>query len=213
MEGIDKLSWDLQGMPVFLHSLKAFLSSPMIGEVILVTQREKVFAYGELCRLFGFTELSIIPGGATRTESALLGLAALGGTDPFVAIHDAARPFVRADLIEESILAAQLYGAAAPGLRVKDTIKQVEDGFVVATPPRETLVAMQTPQVFSLPLIREALGRAQAEGLSFTDDCAAVERLGHRVYVTAGSEDNIKLTTKADLRLCEALCYDKGVMY
>ena len=103
-----------------------------------------------------------------------------------MAIHDGARPFLPEAVLEEAIQAAAQHGAAAPAIPVKDTIKVAQAGVVQSTPDRGQLFAVQTPQVFDRALLQEALGQAAAEGLSLTDDCAAVERLGRPVYLTQG---------------------------
>lgn len=204
MEGRDKILCELGGTPVLIHSLRPFEASPMIQEIVIVTRREVMLEIGELCKLYGLSKVTkILPGGASRAESVRIGLGEIRQDADLVAIHDGARPFVTQTLLEETIAAAANYGAAAPGIPLKDTIKVVEQGIVRETLPRETLCAVQTPQVFEVSLIRAALTRAGQEGAALTDDCSAVERLGFPVVMTQGSEENIKLTTPNDLLLGE----------
>ena len=103
------------------------------------------------------------------------------------------------------IRAANTYGAAAPAIAVKDTIKVVEGRVVKTTPDRSTLFAVQTPQVFDLDLLRGALKKAQLEQAQLTDDCSAVENMGMSVKIVEGDEGNLKVTTPMDLKIAEML--------
>lgn len=204
MEGEDKILYELGGIPVMIHSLRPFEASPMIREIVIVTRREIILEIGELCKRYGLSKVTkIMPGGASRTESVRIGLDEIKQDSDLVAIHDGARPFVSQAILEETIAAAAEYGAAAPGIPSKDTIKVVQEGIVRETLPRETLCAVQTPQVFEMFLIRAALTKAWQDGAVLTDDCSAVERLGFPVVMTQGDEENIKLTTPNDLLLGE----------
>ena len=147
----------------------------------------------------------VVSGGASRTESVQKGLAAVSEGTQLVAVHDGARPLVPAEVITKAVAKAAKFGAAAPAIPVKDTIKVSESGAVDATPRRETLFAVQTPQVFDADLLRGALQNAAQHGLALTDDCSAVEALGMSVQLTEGSEENIKITTPLDLELAEAI--------
>ena len=120
-------------------------------------------------------------------------------------VHDGARPLVSEAVITEAVTTAAEYGAAAPVVPVKDSIKRIEDGNIAADVARNTLAAVQTPQVFRKDLLRRALTSAAERGYSFTDDCAAVESLGTIVKATHGSYQNIKITTPEDILVAEAL--------
>ena len=122
-----------------------------------------------------------------------------------VAVQDGARPFASYELIDRVVRAANTYGAAAPAITVKDTIKVVQGGLVESTPDRSTLRAVQTPQVFDFDLLRGALGQAKATGAKITDDCSAVELLGMKVRIVEGDERNIKITTPMDLKIAQLL--------
>ena len=119
--------------------------------------------------------------------------------------HDGARPLVPPEVITKAILKAAKFGAAAPAIPVKDTIKVSKTGAVDETPDRSTLFAVQTPQVFDYALLLGALQNAKQKGLSLTDDCSAVEALGMTVLLTDGSEENIKITTPLDLDIAELI--------
>lgn len=122
-----------------------------------------------------------------------------------IAVHDAARPLVTESIITSTIKKAELTNAAAPAVPVKDTIKSVIDGKIVATPDRSTLFAFQTPQVFNADILKGALQNVLEKQIEVTDDCMAVETLGVIVYVTEGSYENIKITTPEDLMTAEMI--------
>lgn len=161
-----------------------------------------------------------VHGGATRQQSVRAGLESFGARAPspaevdaisearpkIVLIHDAARPFSTSALIQEAIESARKFGAAAPGVAATDTFKQVDaDGFIIATPPRDALRAVQTPQAFAFDLILDAHRKAAVAGLAdLTDDAAVAEWAGHRVHVFAGDAANMKITTADDLAKAES---------
>jgi 2-C-methyl-D-erythritol 4-phosphate cytidylyltransferase len=109
------------------------------------------------------------------------------------------------EVIDRTVRAAHSYGAAAPAIPVKDTIKIVESGLAATTPDRSKLRAVQTPQVFDKDLLRGALFRAEKEKASVTDDCAAVERLGVKIRIVEGDERNLKITTPLDLKMARLI--------
>ena len=206
MEGIDKIMTPLGGTPLILHTLAPFQASPLVEEIVIVTQEDKMVEIGTLCSRNGFDKVKrIVKGGATRTDSVWAGLKEVSKSAGYIAIQDGARPFVTREIIEETIRTAKARSAAAPAIPVKDTIKRAEDGVVTETLDRASLFAIQTPQGFAAPLIRAGIQKAVEEKISLTDDCAAVERLGCPVALTQGSEENIKITTPADLILGEAI--------
>jgi 2-C-methyl-D-erythritol 4-phosphate cytidylyltransferase len=112
-------------------------------------------------------------------------------------------------VIDRAVRAAHTYGASAPGIPVKDTIKVVSGGLVSSTPDRKTLQAVQTPQVFDFDILRGALKKAVKDGVEITDDCSAVERMKMRIRMVEGDERNIKITTPMDLRIAELLLEEK----
>ena len=193
-------------MPVIVRCIEAFQQAPSVAEIVVVTRAELVPEVARLCREYGLSKVAkVIRGGENRTQSARLGTLEADQNTPVIAIHDGARPFVAVQVIEDAIAQAVLSGAAAPAIPVKDTIKTAEGGIVEQTLDRAKLFAVQTPQVFDASLIRAALQKALDDGVELTDDCAAVERLGMKVVLTAGDEGNIKLTTPLDLALGESL--------
>lgn len=208
MGGKDKIMLSLRDEPVIVHTLRALEYCPYIQEIIVVTREELIVPLSKLCADYFFTKVSkVILGGDTRTQSVRLGIIEASDKAELIAIQDGARPLVTPQVLEEAILTAAKCGAAAPAIPVKDTIKRAADGVVTETPDRSELFAVQTPQVFEADLIRAALHQAVEEDVPLTDDCSAVERLGMKVTLTRGSEENIKITTPADLMIAETLLY------
>lgn len=206
MEGLDKIMMQLGGEPLLAHTLRSLEDCPLIREIILVTREDLIVEAGQLCKDFSFTKVSkVIVGGNTRLESVFAGINEVPRHTELIAIHDGARPFVTPEVLEEVIIRGAECGAAAPALPVKDTIKRAHQGVVEETLERSGLYSIQTPQVFEASLIKAALFKALQEKVVLTDDCSAVERLGMTVTLTRGSEENIKITTPADLLLGEAI--------
>jgi len=204
--GLDKVLAEVGGVPVIVRCLEAFQQAPSITEVVVVTREDLVPDIARLCQDFGLNKVAkVIRGGESRTQSARMGTLEADRKAPLIAIHDGARPFVTVQVIEEAVVQAAQCGAAAPAVPVKDTVKTAHDGIVEQTLDRGALYAVQTPQVFDADLIRAALQKALDDGVQLTDDCAAVERLGMKVMLTAGDERNIKLTTPTDLLIGEAM--------
>lgn len=206
MEGIDKILAPLGELPVLVHTLYAFQDCVKVGEVVVVTRQDLLIEVSRLCKEFNFDKVSkVVAGGAERIHSVAAGLREVRSDADLIAIHDGARPLVTQAILEETIDAAAKFHAAAPALPVTDTVKRAEGGHTCETVDRSNLWAVQTPQVFEAGLIRGALEKAVADGEQLTDDCAAVERLGMPVTLTAGSKENIKITTPFDLTLGEAI--------
>ena len=134
-----------------------------------------------------------------------MGLNAMSSKVKLVAVQDGARPLITNEVIDRTVRAAHSYGAAAPAIPVKDTIKVVTGGIVKETPERATLQAVQTPQVFDFDLLRGALKKAKEDGAAVTDDCSAVELMGMSVKIVEGDERNIKVTTPMDLKIAKLL--------
>ena len=202
MGGIDKVMAPLGGEPMILRTVRTFQQCDAIREIVVVTREDLLVPIMDLCH--GFDKLTaVITGGNDRAESVAKGLAALSSKTKLVAVQDGARPLVSWQVIDRTVRAANSYGAAAPAIPVKDTIKEVRGGVVVQTPDRSLLQAVQTPQVFDLPLLKGALTKAFREEAKITDDCSAVERLGMSVKIVEGDERNIKVTTPLDLKIAE----------
>lgn len=204
MGGIDKVMAKLRGEPMIVHTVRAFQLCDAIREIVIVTRPDLMQEIMGLCREFDKVT-AVVAGGSSRPESVHNGLNALSKKVKLVAIQDGARPLISYQVIDRTVRAADTYGAAAPAVPVKDTIKVANGGVVVATPDRSRLQAVQTPQIFDVDLLRGALKKAKDDGAEITDDCSAVERIGMKVKLVAGDERNIKVTTPMDLKIAEML--------
>ena len=204
MGGIDKVMAELGGEPMIRRTVRAFQECDAIREIVIVTRPDLIVPINNLCA--GYDKLrAVVAGGGSRQESVHLGLNALSDQVKLVAIHDGARPLVSYEVIDRAVRAGDHFGAAAPAIPVKDTIKVVHGGIVKATPDRDKLRAVQTPQVFDFDLLRGAHKKVQEDGAEVTDDCAAVERMGMTVKIVEGDERNLKVTTPMDLKIAEML--------
>lgn len=202
MEGVDKIMADLGGRPVIFRTAEAFQNCDAVSEIVVVTREDLILPIADLLHDMDKVR-AVVVGGKTRQESVMLGLNSLSEKTELAAVHDGARPLASWQLIDRVIRAANTYGAAVPGVPVKDTIKMVSGGLVDRTPDRASLQAVQTPQVFDFDLLRGALKKAEAAPV--TDDCSAVEMTGFRVKLVQGEERNIKITTQQDLKIARLL--------
>lgn len=206
MQGVDKIMTDLDGEPVICRSIRVFQNCDAVQAIVVVTREDLAAPIRTLCRQKGFTKVcKVTTGGATRTASVMKGLDCVPKETTLAAIHDGARPLVPLQVVQNTIETAIRTGAAAPAVPVKDTIKIADRGVIRETPPRDTLFAVQTPQIFDFDLLRGALQKALDTGAAVTDDCSAVEAIGMKIHLTAGSEENIKITTPMDLLLAQAI--------
>ena len=203
--GFDKLAFDLGGESVLRRSVRAFETCPLVSEIVLVAGKNADWLRAETADCT--KPVKIVPGGATRAESARNGVLAAAGE--LVAVHDAARPFVSQVVITAALEGAARWGAAAPAVPVKDTVKLADPGdgktvpeecVVENTPDRNRLYAVQTPQCFERREYLAALGELTGEKLSrITDDCSLFELTGRPVRLTQGDYANLKITTREDL--------------
>lgn len=208
MGGIDKVMAPLGGEPMIVKTVRAFESCDAVKEIVIVTREDLITKISGFCAAFTKVK-AVVAGGSSRQESVHLGLNALSPKMQLAAVHDGARPLITWQVIDRVIRAAHSYGAAAPGIPVKDTIKVVSGGVVTSTPERASLQAVQTPQVFDFDLLRGALKKAEEDGAQVTDDCSAVERLGMNIRMVEGDERNIKVTTPMDLKIAEMLLEER----
>jgi 2-C-methyl-D-erythritol 4-phosphate cytidylyltransferase len=206
---VSKSFLPIAGRPLVLRTLDRFFSTRRIEKVILVVADQELRQSQEL--IGSDPNLSHRPwvlqaGGATRQESVRRGLDRLELDCEIVAIHDGARPFVSPSLIDRCIDEAYRVGSVVVGVPVRDTIKVVsEEHWVQATPARNALWEIQTPQVFRKEIILQAHDWGTRHGIEATDDSTLVEQIGHRVFLLEGERSNIKITVPEDLLLAEAL--------
>lgn len=201
--GKNKVFLELLGKTILEHTVSVFENSAMISEIVVVTNeieeaKNKLSEYKKI--------KAIVSGGSTRGESVQNGLKEASGE--FVAIHDGARALISAEDIENVLNAAVEFGAAALGVKCKDTLKMADNnGFISGTLDREFLYNIQTPQVFRLSEITEMYEKCSEV---FTDDCALAEKYGIKVKIVDGSYDNIKITTPDDMDLAERILRKRG---
>lgn len=207
MQGIDKIYYPLGGVPLVWHSIAAFLSHPMIEDIVLVTSASNMGQAVEVIEENGASGVvKLCEGGERRQDSVHRGLQLLDDCE-YIVVHDGARPFVSADIIDKGIAASKEHGAAVAAVPVKDTIKmsdKILDGehTVAQTLPRDRLWAVQTPQIFRASLLAEAHRRVSHR---VTDDASMVEAIGNPVRLFHGSYYNIKVTTPEDLLFANAI--------
>ena len=199
----------LMGVPILIHSLRAFAAVPDVRSIYVAVRQSEMSRFEAQVNEHGFADrVSVVEGGDTRQESVAHALAVLEcAEDDIVLVHDAVRPLIDPGTISRTIDAVRKYGAAIVALPAVDTIKQVQrtaDGAIVtATIPREHIVQAQTPQGFRAGLLKRAFAEAAADGFVGTDESSIVERAGVQVAVVMGSHANLKITQPGDLELAE----------
>ena len=198
----------LDHMPVLVHTLKVFQKSKVIDNIVLALPPDNLVSVRqELMDKYGLSKVTtIVAGGKERQDSVRNGLATINGKCDVVVIHDAVRPFVTEKMIRRVVAAAKTTGAAAAGVKAKDTIKETKkDNMVATTIPRQNLWLTQTPQAFKFDLLKKAYKTAYDEKFYGTDDASLVERIGKKVKMIEGSYENIKITTREDILIADAL--------
>ena len=199
----------LAGVPVLIHTLLKFESAPEVNRVVLVLPAEKGRWFEtDILPGYRLTKLSeIVTGGKRRQDSVRHGLARVdAGREPLVVIHDGVRPFFDPRWLAEGLALLKAFPAVAVGVSPSDTVKRVSSRrFTVATPKREGLVLIQTPQMFHTRLIQEAHEKARTAGWQVSDDTSLLERVGHPVKILPGDRWNIKITEPMDLTVGETL--------
>jgi 2-C-methyl-D-erythritol 4-phosphate cytidylyltransferase len=205
---VKKQYLQLDGLPLLGHTLQAFDRYPGLDNIVLVVPEEDL----ETCQTDVLGQLSLnhaiqlVPGGQHRQESVLNGLDCLDIADGIVMIHDGVRPFVRSSLIGRCLTGVKATGACIPAIPATDTLKKVDsNGVIVDTLPRQAICLAQTPQTFSIDLIRRAHHDAAQKKIAATDDASVAELAGASVIVVPGDPDNIKITTPHDLVIAQAI--------
>ena len=206
LAGIKKQFVPVLGVPVLLRTVSVFEECDLIDEIIVVTGEGDVEYTRELLGE-KITKLTcVIPGGATRQDSAMAGLEKISPQSEYVAIHDGARCLVTCDIIENVLLKAYDTGAAAAAEKAADTVKYADDhGVIEKTIDRNYVWLMKTPQIFNANMYRAGVYTALKDGAAVTDDCMLVERLGFKVHAVDCGHENIKLTYATDKIIAEAI--------
>ena len=208
-KGKSKQFAELNGTPILIHTLRKFAASAPVTDIYVALRPEEMTEFR--ARLYKESlrkPIQLVPGGEHRQQSVANAIDAISaGPDDIVLVHDAVRPFVSEDIIEQVIQAAQKYGAAIAGMPAVDTVKQVdrtaEGAVITATIPRERVVMAQTPQGFRYGVLKKAFDDASADGFLGTDEASLIERAGGQVAVVMGSPRNIKITTPSDMELAQ----------
>ncbi len=205
---VNKVFLPILGREALYYTVKAFADCRLIDEIIIICAPAETEQMRGFIGKYGFCA-SVVSGGADRQQSVMNGLSAASGD--IVCIHDGARCLVTADIIENAVDGCISFGAAAPGVKCKDTLKTADtDGFISGTVDREYTYQIQTPQTFFREDIFAAHKKSAAEDVRATDDCALMERAGYRIKITDSDYDNIKLTTPGDMAAAEAILKKRG---
>jgi 2-C-methyl-D-erythritol 4-phosphate cytidylyltransferase len=203
---------ELAGTPILIHTLRRFAAVGAVSEIWIALRDNEISGFRTRleteARDVLEKKVELVVGGEHRQQSVQSALNALrAAAGDIVLVHDAVRPFVTSEIIQEVIEGAKKYGAAIAGLPAVDTVKQVErtaeGALIKATIPRVGIVLAQTPQGFRYHVLKKAFDEAAADGYVGTDESSLVERSGHAVAVVMGSPQNIKITAPADMQLAE----------
>ena len=189
----------LSGRPLFFHTLKLFLQSDYIDEIIVAVPSANVDStHRDVLSMSAGKPVKVVAGGTRRQDSVKNGIDVSDLDSTLVCIHDAARPFVTEDLIQRSISACEFADGAVVGIPSKDTVKFSENGLVKETLDREKIWLAQTPQCFHKNKLLQALYYAETENLTGTDESALMEAMGFSIKLVEGNSNNFKITTKDD---------------
>jgi len=202
------------GLPLVVHSLRVLQAAPSIDTIVLaVPPADIAYCQSDIVKAHGFSKVTqVIAGGPERQDSVRLALAAVGNDAEIVLIHDAVRPFLTVQMVEDVVKAARETGAAIIALPMRDTVKQVRaDHVIERTVDRKPLWLAQTPQAFRRDWLQEAHRKAHADGVVATDDAYLLEWMGRPVTVVEGSGENIKVTRPEDMVIGEAILASRHV--
>ena len=208
---VTKQMTELCGVPLLIHTLRAYEEADCIHEIIIVAKINEIPAWEELCKEHGITKVSaIIQGGYTRQDSVLNGLDAVNKKSRYVAIADGARCLITPEQIKLVCRSAYKYKAATAAHRSTDTVKIADKkGFIESTADRDTVWLAQTPQVFKTKLYRAAAYTALKKGFRATDDNSLVENVGHPIRLVECGAQNVKITTREDIAVAEGILAER----
>ena len=210
MNGANKQLCEIGGVPVCVRSMLVFENIDEVSEIIVSAREEDIPQIEALAEKYGIKKFKgAINGGETRQKSVFAAFMQTDKSTRYIAVHDGARPFADPENIKKCIRDASVFGGAALGVPVKDTIKTVSGGLIVDTPDRSSLYAIQTPQIFRRDVYVKGVNFALDHELDFTDDCQLAEAVGVKVCVTPSDHGNIKITTPEDIFIGEAILKSK----
>ena len=202
--GFDKLTADLGGKPVAVHSMLAFEQCLNVTRMVVVTREDRIPEFEEMARAHGIGKLQkVVAGGTERHHSVWNGIEAANATpEDYLAVHDAARPLITPAAIDACLVLAKRHGASACAAPISDTLKRAtSEGFVTGSVERDHLWAMQTPQIFLTSVLKHAYQQVFRNSGSVTDEVSAVQKLGISVQLYNNAEHNFKITHPRDLEL------------
>lgn len=203
--GKNKLFLEIDGIPVFIHTLQVFEQDSNCQGIWLVVSPQDKAEMQQLLERYKINKITaIVDGGKERQHSVYHAVKRIKNNS-IVLVHDAARPFIQIEQLEKLAETAKESGAAVLAVPIKDTVKKVQGDLVVETVERSSLWAIQTPQAFRISILKEAHEKAESDTYLGTDDASLVERLGLPVHILEGNYDNIKLTTPEDLYFAKAI--------
>lgn len=203
--GAPKQRMMLGGHPLALWSILAYEQSSLVDLIVMVTDEDSVEFFEHQMKHRGIDKVeAVVPGGKERYHSLRAGINVLPEAG-FVAVHDGARPFVRAEDVSRGFETVQSQGPAVYALPETDTLKRVRNKLIVETISRDCIYRAQTPQFFPLAMLRDALNKADEDGFVGTDEASYVERLGEKIHILPGRAENLKITYRRDLELAEEL--------
>ncbi len=199
---IPKQFIEVNNKPIICYTIDKFEKCSEINEIIIVTNKDYIDYFNNfIINKYNYKKITkVIEGGKERQNSVYNGINCIEDKDSIVLIHDGARPFIKESDIINVIENTKIYESCILGVKVKDTVKICKDGFIENTPNREHIWLAQTPQVFKYDIIKKAYDYAIKNNIFFTDDASVVEAFNKKVKIIEGSYDNIKITTKEDLK-------------
>ncbi len=200
----------LAGTPVLVHTVRAFLQTPCIEQIIVVVPSEHLQHTNLLVQQYKLEKCRVIKGGTLRQDSVEQGMQAANDAD-YLVIHDGVRPLLTREIIENCLNGAIAHGAAITAIPVKDTLKSVLDGTITKTVDRTNLWQAQTPQAVKKSLLEEAYKKAEKDNFVGTDEASLLENIGCRPAIVSGSEMNIKITHQEDLKVAEAFLQERNM--
>ncbi|WP_144512628.1 2-C-methyl-D-erythritol 4-phosphate cytidylyltransferase [Bacillus sp. FJAT-22090] len=201
----NKLFLELRNTPILIHTLHVFEQDPQCKRIILAVKKEEQLFIEKLLVEHHITKVAAITEGGSERQFSVYACLKAAPPEGVILVHDAARPFIKQDVIHQLVQSAGEFGAAVAAVRAKDTMKKVSNGIIQETVDRESLWIIQTPQAFQYSLLEKAERLAEQEGFLGTDEAMLVERLGEYVRIIESTYDNVKMTTQEDLLFGEAI--------
>ncbi len=210
---IPKQFYKLKNKTILEYSIEIFENHPNIDNIIVVSNPNFIDLTKEIIEKNDYKKVKkLLPGGSTRQKSSYIGVSSINDADAKVLIHDAVRPFVSKQIIDDCILALDKYNAVNVAIESSDTILEVdENNFIKSIPNRKSLMRCQTPQCFNLATIKQAHELANNDpNYTATDDCGLVLRYKlDKIFIVKGDEKNIKITYPSDLIIAENILEKK----